>query len=86
MSLIAAELETRGISTVVIQLLREVAVKVRPPRALYVPFPHGFPLAAPGDPERQHAVIDAALRILENGQIEPPVLVDYHEAQEALPK
>jgi hypothetical protein len=36
--LVAAELERRGIATVVIQLLREVAENVRPPRALFVPF------------------------------------------------
>ena len=33
-----------AIATVVIQLLREVAERVRPPRALFVPFPHGYRL------------------------------------------
>lgn len=77
MSLIAAELERHGISTVVIQLLREVAERVRPPRALYVPFRHGFPLDSPNDSERQLAVIEAALRLLEDPHAEPPILVDY---------
>ena len=76
-SLMAAELERRSISTVIINLLREVAVKVRPPRALFVPFPHGFPLDTPGDPDKQHAVIAAALRLLEDPTLTPPVLVDY---------
>jgi hypothetical protein len=75
-SLIAAELERRGIATVVISLLRVVAERVRPPRALYVPFPHGYPLHRPGDPDRQHAVLDAALSLLENA-VEPPTLIDY---------
>ena len=75
--LVAAELERRGIASVAIQLLREVAEKVRPPRALWVPFPHGRPLDAPGDPERQHAVIAAALALLERTDLEPPVLVDF---------
>ncbi len=44
MSLVAAELERRGISTVCLILLREAAMKLRPPRALFVPFPHGYPL------------------------------------------
>ncbi len=78
-SLIAAELERQGISTVVVQLLREVTEKVRPPRALFVPFAHGYPLAAPNEPDRQRAVIEAALRLLEEPDPEPPVLVDYKE-------
>jgi hypothetical protein len=43
-SLVAAALEQQGISTVVVQLLRMVTEKVRPPRALFVPFRHGYPL------------------------------------------
>ena len=76
-SLVAAELERRGIATVTIQLLREVAVRVRPPRALFVPFRHGYPLDAPGEPKRQHAVIEAALCLLEEEEAVPPLLVDY---------
>lgn len=83
-SLIAAELERRGISTVVVQLLRMATEKVRPPRALYVPFLHGYPLHAPGEPERQRRVIEAALRLLEDGSLEPPVLADYHPDKEAV--
>ena len=77
MGLVAAELERRGISTVTIQLLRRVAKKVRPPRALWVPFRHGYPLDAPDDPARQHAVIEAALRMLEDQRLQPPAIVDY---------
>jgi hypothetical protein len=76
-SLVAAELERRGIATVAIQLLRDVAQRVRPPRALFVPFRHGYPLDAPSDPARQHAVIEAALRVVERSDLRPPVLVDY---------
>ncbi len=77
MCLIAAEIERHGIATVVIQLLREVAERVRPPRALFVPFAHGYPLATPQDAVRQHAVLDAALRLLEDPVASPPVLADY---------
>ena len=76
-SLVAAELERRGIATVAIQLLRNVARRVRPPRALFVPFRHGYPLDAPLDPARQHAVIEAALRLFEISDLRPPVLVDF---------
>lgn len=75
--LVAAELERRGISTVAIQLLREVAERVRPPRALFVPFRHGYPLDAPRCPERQMAVIEAALRLLEMPDAQPPVLEEF---------
>ncbi len=77
MGLVAAELERRGISTVVIQLLRLVAQKVRPPRALYVPFQHGYPLDSPNDPQKQHAVLAAALSLLEDRNLIPPAIVDY---------
>jgi hypothetical protein len=75
--LVAAELERRGIATVVLQLLREVAERVGPPRALFVPFRHGYPLDRPNDPRRQHAVLEAALHLLEDEQANPPVLVDF---------
>ena len=64
-SLIAAELEQRGIATTCIILVREIAEKVRPPRALFVPFPLGYPLGKPHDPEGQRRVIEAALSLLE---------------------
>ena len=75
--LIAAELERQGISTVALQLLREIAVAVRPPRTLFVPFLHGYPLDRPHDPVRQRAVLEAALRVLEEPATAGPVLVDY---------
>lgn len=77
MGLIAAALEREGISTVAVQLLREVAEKVRPPRALVVPFLHGYPLDTPDDPAKQHAVIEAALKMLEDQHLKPPAIVDY---------
>ncbi|MAG33832.1 MAG: hypothetical protein CL908_23370 [Deltaproteobacteria bacterium] len=76
-SLVAAELERRGISTVAIQLLRKAALEVQPPRALFVPFRHGYPLDAPNEPARQHAVLEAALSLLETGASTPPMLVDF---------
>ncbi|HEV7570896.1 MAG TPA: hypothetical protein VGQ21_05300 [Thermoanaerobaculia bacterium] len=74
--LIAAELERRGITTVCIVLLREVAEKVRPPRALFVPFRHGYPLGLPNDAAAQRAVIEAALRVVERDG-DPPILATF---------
>jgi len=77
--LVAAELERQGVSTVAIQLLRYVAEKVRPPRALVVPFRHGYPLGKADDPLSQHAVIEAALKMLEDRSLKPPAIVDYNQ-------
>jgi len=75
-SLIAAELERCGITTICVVLLREVAKKVRPPRALFVPFRHGYPLGLPNDAPTQRAVIEAALRITERDAA-PPILETF---------
>jgi hypothetical protein len=82
--LVASELERQGIATVAIQLLREAAAKVGPPRGLWVPFPHGYPLGVPHAPAVQHGVIEVALQLLENGGLYPPVLVDYQPAESLL--
>lgn len=75
-SLIAAEIERRGIATVCIVLLRGIAEKVRPPRALAVPFPHGVPLGTPHDRELQKKVIRAALGLL-GREADAPLIEDY---------
>jgi len=76
--LVAAEMERQGIPTVVIQLLRHVAEKIHPPRALFVPFKHGYPLDTPGDANRQRAVLEAALQLLEDPSLTAgPALRDY---------
>ena len=73
-SLAAAEIERHGITTGTIVLLREIAARVRPPRALHVPFAHGFPLDRPHDPVRQHRVLEALLDLVESAVPPPPVL------------
>jgi hypothetical protein len=76
-SLVAAAIERAGVSTVTIQLLRVVTEKVRPPRALVVPFPHGYPLGYANDPLAQRSVLEAALALLEDGALQPPALAEY---------
>jgi len=75
-SLIAAELERQGIATVCMILLRFVAEHVRPPRALAVPFRHGYPLGAPNDAALQRDVVEKALALLERDGT-PPLLEEY---------
>ncbi len=74
--LVAAECERRGITTVALQLLRLIAEAVGPPRALWVPFAHGYALGRAGDAEQQRAVMRAALA-LTNAPGPGPVLRDY---------
>jgi hypothetical protein len=45
-------------------MLPEVTRKVRPPRALAVPWPLGFPLGEPGEPELQRRVLGGLLALL----------------------
>jgi hypothetical protein len=73
--LLAAAIERAGITTTSISLLREVTEVIRPPRALFVPFPLGYPLGAPNDAALQHRVIAAALRLLERTDV--PVLDEF---------
>ena len=71
MGLVARELEERGIATVCVMLLEEVAEKVKPPRGLLVPFGWGQPLGPPGEAETHEAVARAALALLERSDGEP---------------
>lgn len=80
--LIAAEIERRGIPTVCLALLRDVAEKVRPPRTLAVPFPHGYPFGRPHDAALQKDVLARALALLEFDEA-PPLLADYRMQQQA---
>lgn len=63
-SLLAAAIESRGIPTTCIVLLRDVAERVKPPRALFVPYPHGYPLGAPNDAETQKTVMRDVFALL----------------------
>ena len=69
-------LEREGIATVCIALVREHAARMRPPRALWVPFDLGRPFGAPNEPAFQSEVLRAALALLvrEDG---PVILKDF---------
>jgi len=59
-----------------IALVREVALRVRPPRALSVPFDFGAPLGRPGDAQQQLDVLRALLALF-SVPGPPPVLRDF---------
>ena len=77
--LVQAALEREGIATVSISLLNEVARQLKPPRALWVPFPMGYPLGEPNNADLQHETIAAALRLLERNDV--PVLENFNLIQ-----
>ncbi len=64
--LIQRAVEEVGISTVSIALVESIAKKVKPPRALLVPYRFGHPLGEPNNPTLQHAIISEALALLED--------------------
>lgn len=57
-------IESAGIPTVSITLLRDITERVAPPRALYVDRPLGFPLGRANDPSLQRRIIMSALEML----------------------
>lgn len=70
--LIQRAIEYAGITTVSISLLREITEKIRPPRALFVPYPLGFPLGEPNNPPLQLRIMRAAFALLSRNDM--PVL------------
>lgn len=62
--LIQRAIESVGITTVSISLLREITEKIRPPRALFVPFPLGYPLGEPNNSALQTRILQAAFALL----------------------
>jgi hypothetical protein len=72
---LARAIEAAGIATTSISMVREHTEKVKPPRAVFVPFPFGHALGRPNDAPLQHRVLRAALDLL----AEPvgPVLRDF---------
>ena len=54
--------------------LREIAEKVRPPRAVHLKWPFGHPLGEPGNRAQQLSVIHYALRALYDVQAPGTIL------------
>jgi hypothetical protein len=69
--------EEAGLCTVTIAMVREHAERVKPARALFVPFPFGIALGKPNDPELQHRIMAAALDMLQKPA--GPVIEDFPE-------
>ena len=74
---LAHYLESEGLSTTQISLIRPHTETIKPPRALWVPFELGRPLGEPNDPAFQKRVIRAAIDLFERPS--GPVLEDFPE-------
>lgn len=66
MSALAHVFEAAGLSTIVLASMKEVAEKMKPPRALYCEFPLGRPLGRPDDVELQRDVLERAFALLDS--------------------
>jgi hypothetical protein len=69
-----ATIEERGIPTASITMLAKITEKIRPPRALAVPYPLGFPLGEANNRELQTKILRQLLALVE--RIDVPVLED----------
>lgn len=67
--LVQAEIEHGGIVTASITLLPEITRKIRPPRALVVPYGLGFPLGEANAPAQQRAILKALLEVLRRDDV-----------------
>jgi len=63
--LIAGALEEMGIRTICLSTFEPIMTQVRPPRWLGLPYPLGFPLGRPHEPELQTRILRRAFRLLE---------------------
>lgn len=81
MGLIAAALEERGIQTVCLSTMEEIIEKVAPPRWLHLPYPLGYPLGRPNEPETQRRILRRAFGLLEDAG--PGPLREVYDPEEA---
>ena len=70
-----AEIENRGIPTASITMLPDITRKIRPPRALAVPYPLGFPLGEANNPDLQTEILLALMDLLNRDDV--PVLEEF---------
>ena len=80
MSALAHCFEGDGLATVIVALVREHVVAMRPPRALWVPFELGRPFAAPKRADLQRRILGEALAMLDLG---PGPLLNEFDAPES---
>ena len=70
-----AEIENRAIPTASITMLPNITRKIRPPRALAVPYTLGFPLGEANNPDLQTKILLALMELLDRDDV--PVLEEF---------
>lgn len=80
MSVVGHFLETAGIATTGISLIREHSAGMKPPRALWVPFELGRPFGPPSESAFQRRVLEASLALLVRTD-GPVILADFPEPE-----
>ncbi|MBT6337960.1 MAG: hypothetical protein HOJ48_01545 [Desulfobacula sp.] len=77
--LVQREIESHGISTVGISLVREISVKVKPSRTYFLKYPYGHALGEPFNKKQQTAIFEDCLNLIKSAQ-KPGIIVDspYH--------
>jgi len=75
--LVARELERHGVATVSLVLLHAAVHEEPPPRALWVPFFHGYALGPPDDPAPQREILTTALDLLGDEDAPMPMLREF---------
>ena len=61
MGLVQRAIEARGLPTIGITLQKDVSLRVKPPRALYLRYPFGHPMGEAFNVAQQRAILEAAL-------------------------
>lgn len=74
--LLQSIIEKSGIATVSVSLLTEITERVRPPRALAVDRPLGYPFGEPNNPELQKRIMLAAFELLSR-PVSDPLIVQF---------
>jgi D-proline reductase (dithiol) PrdB len=84
--LLAREIEARGVTTVGLALVKEVAVAARAPRFLYLHWPFGHALGEPGNVAQQRTVLHDMLAMA-TGAPRPGLVLDlpYRWRRETYP-
>jgi hypothetical protein len=77
--LVQSIIEKAGIATVSISLLTEITQRVKPPRALVVDRPLGYPLGEPNNLELQKRIMLAAFDLL-GVPVSEPLIVKFFGA------
>ncbi len=75
MGLVQRQIESQGISTVGISIVREISEKVKPPRTYFLRYPFGHAMGEVFNKPQQETIFKDCLEVLESAR-EPGVIID----------